>query len=156
MGGNEEQAVAPVLFYMQEFYCLDNFSAFKVLWQGTEYMTAEHAYQAAKFDHLQTMGNYICGASSAHEAKRIAKTFAHHVRPDWSEVRVAVMEDVLRAKMHQHEFVREKLLETGDREIIEDSPKDTFWGRGPNGDGENNVGKIWMKLRAELQKEASR
>lgn len=37
-------------FYPREFYCLDNFSSFKVEYNGYIYSTAEEAYQAAKFD----------------------------------------------------------------------------------------------------------
>lgn len=36
--------------------------------------------------------------------------------------------------------------------IVEDSPKDSFWGCGTNRDGENQLGKLWMKLREELKK----
>lgn len=42
-------------------------------------------------------------------------------------------------------------LATGDRELIEDSWRDDFWGWGPNRDGKNMLGKLWMEVRAELQ-----
>jgi domain of unknown function (DUF1768) len=35
--------------------------------------------------------------------------------------------------------------------IVEDSPKDDFWGWGSNRNGQNNLGKLWMKLREELK-----
>lgn len=35
--------------------------------------------------------------------------------------------------------------------IVEDSPKDDFWGWRPNRNGQNNLGKLWMKLREELK-----
>jgi predicted NAD-dependent protein-ADP-ribosyltransferase YbiA (DUF1768 family) len=60
------------------------------------------------------------------------------------------MEALLRLKLAQHSWVRERLLATGDAEIIEDSPKDSFWGRGPDWKGKNHLGRLWMKLRAEL------
>jgi hypothetical protein len=65
-------------------------------------------------------------------------------------VKVDVMRDILRAKVAQHEYVRRKLLATGDRELIEDSWRDDFWGWGPNRDGQNMLGKLWMEVRAEL------
>lgn len=37
-------------FYPREFYCLDNFSSFKVEYNGYVYAAAEEAYQAAKFE----------------------------------------------------------------------------------------------------------
>ena len=65
-------------------------------------------------------------------------------------LRVDVMRDILRAKVDQHEYVRRKLLATGDRELIEDSWRDDFWGWGPNKDGENHLGKLWMEVRLEM------
>lgn len=53
-------------------------------------------------------------------------------------------------KIKQHTYIYNKLIETGDREMIEASPIDSFWGWGPDKKGENNMGKIWMKLRAEI------
>ena len=61
------------------------------------------------------------------------------------------MKSILRAKADQHEYVRRKLLATGDRELIEDSWRDDFWGWGPNRDGKNMLGKLWMEVRDELR-----
>lgn len=41
----------------------------------------------------------------------------------------------------------------GDRELVEDSWRDDFWGWGPNRDGKNMLGKLWMELRAALAQE---
>ena len=60
------------------------------------------------------------------------------------------MEEILRAKTEQHEDVRDVLKKTGKRTIIENSPVDSFWGIGYDGNGQNVVGKIWMKIRDEL------
>lgn len=38
--------------------------------------------------------------------------------------------------------------------IVQDSPYDSFWGIGPDGKGENNLGKALVKLRTELRKRA--
>ena len=65
------------------------------------------------------------------------------------------MESIVRAKLKQNPYVKHKLLQTGTRKIVEDSPKDDFWGWGKNKDGKNHLGKIWMKLRAELVPEHS-
>ena len=62
------------------------------------------------------------------------------------------MEELLRLKVEQNPYVKQKLLQTEEYLIVEDSPKDSFWGWGPNRDGENNLGKLWMKLREEIKK----
>ncbi len=67
----------------------------------------------------------------------------------------AVMKDILRAKVEQHEYVRRKLLETGDRELIEDSWRDDYWGWGPNKDGKNMLGRLWMEIRDEIRHSSS-
>ena len=61
------------------------------------------------------------------------------------------MEKILRCKIEQNPYVLKKLLETKDYAIVEDSPKDSYWGWGINRDGENQLGKIWMKLREEYK-----
>ena len=139
-------------FYNREFYCLDNFSAFRVEFNGVKFATAEAAYQAQGFVTTEPGIAYrIFEAPSAYEAKMIAQVNHDLRRADWDEVRVQVMESVLRAKLAQHPFVKQKLLETGDCPIVEDSPTDSFWGCGADRQGRNEMGKLWMKLRSELR-----
>lgn len=66
--------------------------------------------------------------------------------PQWHEIKVAIMEDILLEKTRQHEKVRRVLKNIGDRTVIENSPTDNFWGIGPDGNGQNMLGKIWMKI----------
>lgn len=73
------------------------------------------------------------------------------MRPDWDEIKVEVMEEGLMAKFTQNPRLRELLLSTGDRELIEDSPRDNFWGNARN--GQNMLGKLLMKIRTELRVE---
>lgn len=145
-----------VFFYEQEFYVLSNFAAFQLEWCGLDFPTSEHAYQWMKFigspnDGIKALIRF---APSAHDAFKIAEQHKGHVREDWSEKRVGVMRDILRAKVQQHEYVRRKLLETGDRELVEDSWRDAFWGWGTSMCGQNMLGKLWMEIRAELRKPA--
>jgi ribA/ribD-fused uncharacterized protein len=61
------------------------------------------------------------------------------------------MYDILWAKQSQHEYVRRKLIQTKGRELVENSWRDDFWGWGPNRDGLNMLGKLWMEVRDELR-----
>lgn len=146
-----------VFFYEQDFYVLSNFSAFRLEWEGIDFDTSEHAYHWEKFateDDDQTrngIAHAIMSARSAHEAFKIAEAQKHLRRIDWDAIKVQKMRNILRAKAAQHEYVRRKLLATGDRELIEDSWRDDFWGWGPNRDGQNMLGKLWMEVRAELR-----
>lgn len=141
-----------VFFYEQDFYVLSNFSAFTLHWRGVRFDTSEAVYHFEKFSGTKVEVQWmIMTAPSAHEAFKIAEANKSFRRPDWDAVKVDIMRDILRAKANQHEYVRRKLLATGDRELVEDSWRDDFWGWGPNRDGQNMLGKLWMEVRAELQ-----
>ena len=138
-------------FYNREFFCLDNFSSFGFDYNGVYYPTVEHAYQAAKFlDSAPQIAKDIVESYSAHDAQKIAYANKDKQRKDWEEVKLKIMERLLRLKLEQNPYVRKKLLQTVNYLICEDSPKDSFWGIGPNRDGRNELGKLWMKLRDEL------
>lgn len=142
-----------VCFYEQDFYPLSNFSAFTLRWDGWRFDTSEAAYHWEKFKgtgHTAIM-DMIRTAPSAHEAFKIAERSKTVRRSDWDEVKVSVMRDIVRSKAAQHEYVRRKLLATGDRELVENSWRDDFWGWGPNRDGQNILGKLWMEVRSELR-----
>jgi len=92
----------------------------------------------------------IRSARSAHDALKLSHMNKDKYRSDWDKIKPSIMKEILRAKVEQHPYVKKKLLESGDRELIEDSWRDSFWGWGPNKDGENHLGKLWMELRDEF------
>jgi ribA/ribD-fused uncharacterized protein len=65
------------------------------------------------------------------------------------------MMDALRAKFSQHEGVRQILLETGERRIVEHTPRDSYWADGGDGRGKNRLGELLMRLRSELRANGS-
>jgi ribA/ribD-fused uncharacterized protein len=141
-----------VCFYENEFYPLSNFSAFTLQWCGYRFDTSEAAYHWMKFsDARPEIQEAIRMAPSAHEAFKLAEQYRSEVRRDWYTIRHDVMRKILRAKVEQHEYVRRKLLETGDRLLVENSWRDGFWGEGDDGRGLNWLGRLWMEIRAELR-----
>lgn len=142
-----------VFFYEQDFYVLSNFSAFNLQWCGHTFMTCEHAYHWAKFvgTGFESGMEGILNAPSAHQAFKLAQVWRPYVRGDWESIKVDVMRKLLFLKCEQHEYVRRKLLSTGERELIEDSWRDGFWGWGETRDGLNMLGKLWMEVRATLK-----
>jgi ribA/ribD-fused uncharacterized protein len=140
-----------VFFYEQDFYVLSNFSSFSLWLAGDRFATSEAAYHYEKFPDATAIQQQILSAPSAHVAFKIAEANKAFRRADWDDVKVDVMRRILREKVRQHEYVRRKLLDTGDRELIENSWRDDFWGWGPNRDGQNMLGKLWMEIRAELR-----
>ncbi|MFZ2252864.1 MAG: NADAR family protein [Minisyncoccia bacterium] len=141
-----------VYFFTPRFYALDNFSAYSVDLWGNKFPTSEHAYQWRKYsDFHPNIANDILSATSAYATKKIADANKEKATATQDE-RVVFMEIILRAKTKQHDKVKRTLLETGERLIIENAPHDEFWGIG-SGTGQNMLGKIWMKLRDEINTE---
>lgn len=137
-------------FHMTSYYCLDNFSSFTVNYNGHIYKTAEEAYQAQKFVFVPKIYDRIINSASAHEAKRIAHEYESEQRSDWEDVKFAIMEEICTEKAKQHEYIRRKLIETGDCPLAEFSCDDWYWGIGKDEKGLNKLGLIWEKIRKKI------
>jgi predicted NAD-dependent protein-ADP-ribosyltransferase YbiA (DUF1768 family) len=60
------------------------------------------------------------------------------------------MEDIQTQKFLQHPELAKKLVSTGSAELIYNNEcGDTYWGVS-GGSGENNLGKVLMRVRARL------
>lgn len=143
-----------IFFYEQEFYVFSNFSSFKLEWKGEVWMTSEHAYHSEKFDNEKIL-QLLRNSRSAHDAMKIAYAHKEEYKKDWDDIKLSVMKDILHAKVAQHPYVKKKLLESGDKELVENSWRDDFWGWGPNKGGANHLGKLWMELRNEVRSQDS-
>ena len=143
-----------VFFYEQEFYVLSNFSAFRLRWKNLDFDTSEAAYHWEKFSdntyYHEKIRKELLSCRSAHETYYVARVYMHYKRQDWNDVKIPIMKSILEAKVDQHPYVKEKLIQTKNRELIEDSWRDDFWGWGPNKNGRNELGKLWMKIRSEI------
>lgn len=139
-----------ITFYELKYYMFSNFSSFAVEFDYRLWPTSEHAYQAMKFTDFD-LQEAVRSERSAHTAMKLAQSMPEKYRDDWDKVKVDWMLLICRAKLEQHPYIQKKLLETGDRRLVESSPIDPFWGWGPNKDGENHLGRVWMTLRDELK-----
>lgn len=142
--------IEPIDRFLYKYHFLSNFFPASVNFEGLSYPTVEHAYQAAKtFDPKER--ERIQGYPKPGQAKRRGKKVA--LRPDWEKVKFQIMEDLVRQKFTSNRNLSAWLLETGDRPLIEmNTWGDRIWGVDPQGVGENHLGKILMKVRAELRK----
>lgn len=139
-----------VFFYEQEFYPLSNFSSFQVEWKGIVFPTSEHAYHWEKFVNYPHLQEMILQCRSAHDAFESAQKLKSFVRDNWDESKYSIMRHILWEKCKQHKYVYKKLMETGTRELIEDSWRDDQWGWGPDKNGQNLLGKVWMEIRKSI------
>lgn len=138
----------PAFFYPKEYYIFDNFSSFQVKYDGYLWPTSEHAFQAKQFkEFAPEVYKQIKEARSAHDAQKIAFENKSKSNSDWEKTKEFVMKEILICKVEQHPYVLKKLIESGNREIIEDSWRDNEWGWGENKNGDNKLGKLWMEIR---------
>ncbi len=142
----------PIFFYEHDYYIFSNFSSFTLEWKGHLYMTSEHAYHTEKFEN-EEMKEAIRNTRSAHEAFKYAEVNKDKRRKDWDDIKLGIMKEILHKKVEQHPYVKKKLLASGDRQLIEDSWRDDFWGWGPNKNGANHLGKLWMEVREEVKEQ---
>ena len=135
--------------FRKEYYFLSNTFKCPVTYNGLTYGSSEAAFQAQK--DVSRAEEFTSPSLSGKAAKALGNSV--ELRKDWDSVKVEILEDIVRAKFNQHEDLKEKLLETGDKQLIEGNWwNDTFWGV-CRGKGQNNLGKILMKLREEFTQE---
>lgn len=133
-----------------DFDFLSNFFASPIRYEGMVYPTVEHAFQAAKTMDMAKRRE-IAGLPTPGAAKRAGRQVT--LRPDWEEVKVDVMETLLREKFSNPHL--NFCLRITDGHFLEEGNNwcDNFWGvcRCPrcNGNGRNQLGKLLMKIRAE-------
>lgn len=134
---------------------LSNFLGYRVKYDGVTWKSSEHAYQAAKTHDKdeKTMIQLCLTPGSAKKAGRKVT-----LRDDWDKVKIGIMDRIVHAKFAGNPTLTRKLLATGDAEIIEGNHwHDQFWGDCTCGmsscdyPGYNNLGRILMKVRVELE-----
>ena len=139
---------------------LSNFYPAKIEHQGITYPTLEHYYVSMKVKNDQQIdGKFITYIDCRELIAKMpnparVKQFGKivKVRRDWDDVKLDVMLWGVREKF-KHTDLKDLLLSTGDEELVEGNTwNDTYWGI-CRGEGQNNLGKILMKVRMELRQQ---
>lgn len=130
-----------------KYFFLSNFYESPVIYGGITYLNNEAAFQAQKtLNKKQRLKFAMLNPS---QAKGMGRSIS--LRPDWEEIKINVMYEICKAKFTQNENLKRSLLNTGNAELIEGNNwGDKIWGQ-VNGIGENNLGKILMRIREELK-----
>lgn len=150
--------MSAIYFYAQwkEYGCFSNFSDHSVkletlVLEDTTvnfgdriFKTSEHAFQAAKTEDMEL----IMSAKTPAMALKFGRLVK--LRSDWEKIKDDVMYHILKAKFTQHKDLKEILLRTGDRKIVEHTANDSYWADGGDGSGLNKLGLLLMRLRDEL------
>ena len=135
--------------FSEEYRWLSNFWMCPVEFENIIYQSNEHAYQASKTIIISERYDLKENCPTAGKAKRYGKKVTK--RSDWLDVKIDNMYVINLEKFTCNFHLRNKLLSTGNAEIVEGNNwGDVFWGI-CDGVGENNLGKVIMKIRSELQ-----
>ncbi|MBV8901579.1 MAG: NADAR family protein [Verrucomicrobia bacterium] len=141
------------IFFRDDFACLHrmfcNASDHPIELDDRRWPTVEHYFQAQKFLEFD-LQEIIRRAPTARRAVELGRNPCLPLRAGWHDARESVMYRALRAKFTQYPHLAERLILTGDAQLINDSPDDTQWGAGPDRCGRNRLGILLMRLRAEL------
>ncbi|MCW8333794.1 GTP cyclohydrolase II [Vibrio paucivorans] len=132
---------------------LSNFYPSKIKIDDVSWPTSEHYYQAQKFISAE-LQQEILSAETPDIAFELSRKYELDARADWYDIRVQVMEKIVKEKFYQNPQLAHYLVNTGDRDLKEHSHKDAFWGDGGDGKGQNILGKILMQVRQELQQQS--
>ena len=127
-----------------------NFAPFGVDLDGAWWPTVENYYQAQKFTDAK-LRKVIRQAEKPPIAKSIASRHKDAMRADWDQTKDEVMYRAVRRKFELHPELKTLLLATGDEDLIEAAPTDTYWGVGRDGTGRNKLGKIIARIRDEMR-----
>lgn len=138
--------------FENQYANLSNFADSMICYEYVFYPTVEHYFQAMKTTDLKQR-QWIANAPTPGEAKRRGRSV--ELRPDWEDIKEEVMLEGLRLKF-KIPAMRETLLSTQSAELVEGNWwHDNTWGdcscdACKDIEGKNMLGKLLMKVRAEL------
>lgn len=139
--------------FKDEYRWLSNFWRVLIIYGKLGYDSVEHFYQAMKFLDENTRRTIAMQVSPG-KAKWAARMLSASVRPNWQNISLFVMEYGLRVKFSNPDL-RTRLMETHPQILVEGNYwHDNFYGdcfcpKCANIQGENNLGKLLMKIRQE-------
>lgn len=128
-------------------YFLSNFYSAPVEYEGIVYQNNEAAFQSAKTTNYETRLKFanLDPSSAKGKGRRI------QLRHGWDIIKFDIMYEIVKAKFSQNEELKQKLIDTGNEHLEEGNTwGDKIWGT-VNGKGQNNLGKILMRVRKELK-----
>ncbi|WP_109440418.1 NADAR family protein [Acinetobacter haemolyticus] len=122
-------------------------AAFNV--EGILYPTAEHYMMAQK---AKLFGDHeifekILNVRHPNEAKQLGRNVRHYDEQRWREQRFEIVVQANLAKFSQHQELKNFLISTNNRILVEASPVDKIWGVGMAKDHENiQDPRLWNGL----------
>jgi hypothetical protein len=132
---------------------LASFSRHPFVLDEAEWPSVEHYYQAMKFED-PALRESIRAAGHPLDAQKLAKKNKRQIRSDWNKIKETIMTRGVYIQCRTHPEVANALLHTGEKQLVENSQYDYYWGCGRDGLGRNAYGKILMEVRSRLRQES--
>ncbi|MBM2615973.1 NADAR family protein [Actinoplanes sp. LDG1-06] len=149
--------------------CLSQWWPSRFVAEGHEFASAEHymMWRKAVLFSDDAMAERILAAPHPKVAKTLGGRVSHFRQDVWDANRFEIVVSGNRAKFGQDAELRDYLLTTGERVLVEASPLDRIWGIGLSRDdpaasdpgrwrGTNLLGFALMDVRDELRAAAER
>jgi ribA/ribD-fused uncharacterized protein len=136
-------------FFLSNYYITKFNSAYQD--NVFEWNNAEQYYQANKFPINSNDFDKICLKSFPRGAYEMGNNLVG-IKENWEEIKEEVMYEALILKFKQNKIIEDKLIATGDEELVYNCSEDFYWGIG-DGTGKNRLGALLMQLRKELVEE---
>lgn len=135
--------------FFGEYRFLSNFWPAKIILDDVEYKSIELAYQAAKWKPESRDIFLTCTGLDSIDYNRNNTPNGYSV-DEWDSIKLNIMTNLVRQKFdptinpENHKL----LIETQNKHLEEMNWwGDLYWGTDKNGEGENNLGNILMKIR---------
>jgi len=122
--------------------------------EGVYWPSVEHYFQGMKFENPDEQEK-VRLAKHPRQARRLGRRRFVRIRKDWSKMRRVIMTRASYTKCRTHPEVARRLLETGDKALVETTQYDYFWGCGRDRRGRNIYGAVLMDVRQKLREELS-
>jgi ribA/ribD-fused uncharacterized protein len=169
----EEPEPEPILFSgadesKGDYRNFSNMSNHAVEIEGVKYASVEHYYQAMKATEFKDTDalKKIMKTKTAKAVKAAGKKVENFNQEVWDAKKDEFMAIGVRSKFVQHPELRTQLLSTEDKQIGFADARDVYWGIGTSMTtekvkfpskwrGQNNLGKLLMKLREEFKEEVA-
>ena len=144
---------------------LSNFYETHFIVDGLKYVNSEQFFMKKKQEYFDptnvTLGNKIMKETDPKKIKSFGRKVNNYDDIKWSQVRYDFMKTGLIHKFSQNNIIKQKLLNTGNKILVEASPYDNIWGIGlskgkamtttpDNWQGTNLLGKALMEIRLFL------
>lgn len=123
--------------------------------QATTFPTVEHYFHYQKADLFNDKSAKIAILNTPNplQAKRIGREVINFDPKAWDTVAEKHIANGMYLKFSQHPDLKEKLLTTGNEDLLEANPYDSKYGIGRDGKGQNLTGKCLMRVRDLFQEQ---